>query len=161
MPDVSGVPQFSGYVYVQRADGTRTALQPFTFIPAMDVARFCASGQTDVLRVGKPGEASRLGVSHPMSAIFGTAGYDEFAPTRPLQNGWVVESVVTVGRFCGNGLPDVVGSTIFSAAGGAYVVESRVGTNMPYAKVRYWMDAFSSITYDIAFTIRGPKGLPY
>ena len=48
----------------------------------------------------------------------------------------------------------------FGSAGND-VVDSRVGTSYPYAKVHWWIDALTSSHYAIVVIIKGPKGVPY
>ena len=65
-----------------------------------------------------------------------------------LKNGWVVDSV----NF---------GVVYISGNANAGVSDNRIGTNSPFVKVHWWMDAFSAVTYNLSVTIKGPKGVPY
>jgi len=93
-------------------------------------------------------EHSNGGGSFGFSAYFGHRDDDELFSTMALKNGWIVDSVIFR-------VPYAHGNS------NAYVTESRIGTNSPYVKVHWWIEAFSSIEYKIAVNIKGPGGLVY
>lgn len=165
VPAVSGVPASNGFVYLQRADGSKTSLLPFAFQPTMEVATMCLPSGGQDMRFGNPGRQAPEGwIEHRFlgTIVFvGYAGYDELFVQQRLLNGWTVTRHEVMSRLC-----ETLGATMFNVFGalnasGAYMVDSRVGTDSPYARVRWWVDPFSDVEYQIRVTMTGPKGLPY
>jgi hypothetical protein len=84
-------------------------------------------------------------VTYQWNGLIGGKGDDVFFNNIHLGRGWTVVSVVVTPR-------------VLSGKAGASVVESRVGTDMPYVKVHWWGDLFSSLSYSVAVTVQGPRG---
>jgi hypothetical protein len=160
VPAVDSVPAYNGYAYLLRADGSRSSLMPFAFKPTLTVAQlqFNTKRASDY-RIVDPHEidSSNELISHPGNLnLFGFAGYDEFFMSTRLRNGWQTVQVALLGpNYCGNCPPRVVDSA------NVYLVESRIGTDSPYAKVRWWTDTWGGVHYRVTVTIQGPSGLPY
>ncbi len=161
VPAVDGLPAFGGYAYVQRADGTRSPMQPFAFKPTMATVRYCIPSDEPDVRLAAP--VSRF-VSVPMNLTrhpdnlswFGFDGYDEYYVQTRLKNGWqAVEAQLVSELGCALPYPGAEGT------GGAYIVETRAGTDSPYVKVRWWTGVLSAVRYQVAITLQGPSGLPY
>jgi hypothetical protein len=164
VPVKEGVQAFNGYVYVKRADGSKTALVPFGFLPTTDVVTFCVADNENDVRLAAP---LRLESKNPLSVrhflFWGAAGYDEVNLQQRLMNGWRVSAVQIRDSNCA-----ALGATrenlfgIQSVGAGAYVSEWREGTDSPYVKVRWWADPLGNqVTYTVAITVTGPKGLPF
>jgi hypothetical protein len=90
----------------------------------------------------------------------GYRGNDLFFMNKRLQNGWQVTKaeVVFLNRFEPD---DHVWCAFTGQSSGAYVAESRVGTNSPYLNVRVWLEPYCTIRYAPRVWIQGPKGVPY
>jgi hypothetical protein len=179
VPYADGLPAYDGYVYVKRADGAKTVLRPFRFMPLYDVAvlglPINSQGKIDAnnqrvndSRITVPGlftfsSRSTRQDGHEIGGVgqfyIGSAGYDEYYLTSQLKNGWQVESTQLV-HFSGN---DVISGPHPADPNhaGAYIVESRPGSDSPYLKVRWWLDnGFQSLSYGAAITVKRPKNLP-
>lgn len=179
VPYADGLPVYDGFVYVKRADGAKTALRPFRFIPQYDVAVLglpvTASGEinrhtqyfTDS-RVVIPGaftfsgrwtgksENSIGSVGH---FYIGSAGYDEYYLSSRLKNGWQVEGANLVNYLNGATVPGPLAADPNHA--GAYIVDSRPGSDSPYLRVRWWLDNGAQfLSYCAAITVKRPRNLP-
>lgn len=66
-----------------------------------------------------------------------------------LKNGWVLDHV----EFKASSDPNEAN---------AYIWDSKEGTDWPYVLVHWWDSAgYDSVSYNLGFVIRGPKGVPY
>jgi len=165
VPDLGGIAApYNGFVYVVRADGTKSQGVSFRFVPATDMAvlalppsastdthignsdPFCAqyypSGWMPPFAPGLPVSPCDAGGSW-----FGYKSNDIFFGTKTLLNGWVVDHV------------DV--QLLSSGSSGAYLADSRPGTNSAYVNVRVWCDSWFDVQYAFTVYIRGPHGSPY
>ena len=152
VPDVSGVQAYSGQMYVKRGTSS-SKLVPFVFNPSMEIRTLGITN--DRSAAGAAVNLSQGTVLHPTSndPLFGHRGDDQFFASTSLKNGWTVKSAYVMGY--GGGGVFVFGS------GNAYVSESRQGTDSPYVKVHWWMDANSFVDYILRVDIIGPKGVPH
>jgi hypothetical protein len=82
-----------------------------------------------------------------MAGVFGHKGEDEFYLSNRLINGWVVHDARVYMD------PASAGKT------GAYIVESHIGTDSPYLKIRVWQQPLSVNYYTFKVWIRGPRGV--
>lgn len=163
VPYKDGVPAYNGYVYVKRADGVKTSLQGFGFLPPLDVAVLgfpiaSTSGayQQDAQLYDSHAPALWFGLMqhHTYCLPWGLKGDDEYYLQTHLKNGWTLDSAAILAN--GHPGPNTDGSA------GAYITDARVGTDSPYVKVHWWVDANSYVSYDtLQVTIKGPKGLAY
>ena len=165
VPYADGLPVYEGHVYVKRADGQRSGLRPFRFLPVYDVttigvpvtkmephyATFDTVPQQIVSDV-------RL-IEHPATysffdSFFGSSGYVEYYKVYThLKNGWLVDSAAIT--YNGEDRPFIIIGTA-----GAYITELRAGTDSPYVKVRWWRDAGGVVAYDLRITVKRPRNLP-
>jgi hypothetical protein len=130
---------------------------PFHFDPGLAFAQLiptCTGPDTQVnandLDCSVPSRIAHFG----WNDIWGHKAEDRFYLTTALKNGWIVDSVAVVLQPCDD--------VIYSCNGvGAYVVDSRVGTNSPYVDVHWWMDAFKGLGYQVVVNVKGPVGVPY
>jgi hypothetical protein len=157
VPYADGLPAYDGHVYVKRADGAKSALRPFAFLPLYDVAVIGIPANSDYHLAPSVANQFSVGwgsVGHTAAALWGFKGDDKFYLNSQLRNGWVVERA-SVSAFL-----ERVGY------GGVYVVDSRPGTTSPFVQVRWWLDAgvalggSNSLKYSIGVTIKRPKNLP-
>jgi len=82
------------------------------------------------------------------------SGADRILANTRLQNGWKV-----------SGAPRVFMPNASYADGGAYLSDSRVGTDWPMAEVRWWVPVkpfcqSSQQYYAVSIPIQGPRGVP-
>jgi hypothetical protein len=168
VPDISGFGPYQGQLYVTRGQ-LRSAPVPFQFFPALDFVQLslgCDNPQASITPIDygcpykkdnwlfpPPDNPNNWVVHTGLEDLSGHKAEDRFYLTTVLKNGWVVDSVaIDSWNFkAADGGPD----------GGAYIVESRVGTNSPYVDVHWWTDAFGVVSYHVVVNIRGPRGLPY
>ncbi len=163
VPYKDGVPAYNGYLYVKRADGVKTTLRNFAFYPPLDVV---VLGFPIASTSGTYNQDAQLFDSHAPALWFGTMihstsfapwglkGDDEYYLQTRLKNGWILDSAAI-------GSDSHVGPYTTGSAG-AYITDARIGTDSPYVKVHWWLDAFSYLSYNsLQVTIRGPKGLAY
>jgi hypothetical protein len=157
VPDKTGVLGFNGTVYVKRsADQKLSNLVAFKFQPTLDIREIRAT--------------SDRALTHPVSSctpdcvwhwrsqanIFaGDTNNDQLFLSTRLKNGWMVDDTTVT---CRNDSTNVCN-------GGAYVWESKRGTDWPYINVRWWLNPdsifyFSRVVYNFSVRIVGPKGLP-
>src|SRR2546427_2956955 len=146
VPSADKIQAYNGTVYVQRGTDKTNAVS-FKFDPAMDFAtlsptndKLLADPKDQIL------EPSDAAWHYASGDFFGHKGDDQFFLTTTLKNGWVVDSITFAPSF-------------ISGNANASVSESRIGTNSPYVKVHWWMDAFSAVTYKLSVNIKGPKGI--
>lgn len=163
VPYKDGVPSYNGYLYVKRADGAKTTMLPFLFHPPLDVV---VLGFPPTVNSGSYNHIGHLYDSHAPDLDWGDMihttyllpwglkGDDEYYLQTRLKNGWIVDSAGLV-TISGNPGPYTEGSA------GAYITDVRVGTDSPYVKAHWWLDASSSVYYRLQVTIKGPKGLTY
>lgn len=165
VPYADGVPNFNGQVYVQRADGVNTNLQPFRFLPLYDVAEIgLPDDQADritapsigildgYLRIFPPDPAE---IGHTAAMFWGFNGDDKFYMNSQTRNDWVVTGArLDFLRLEREG------------HGGAYLVDTRPGTQSPYVQVRWWLEpgiaqgGSNSLKYSIRVGVKRPKNLP-
>lgn len=158
VPDATGVLGFNGTVYIKRAsDNVTSNLVSFRFNPALET-REIRSTMDRVLKwpVNQNSPANEV---QRASANF-LAGFKDndvlFGNTR-LKNGWQADDAFV---YCYYQLYGMNFCT-----GGAYVWETKKGTDWPYLNVRWWMDPapfanYSHVYYGFAVRIVGPKGMP-
>jgi hypothetical protein len=158
----NGVPAYNGYVYLKSSNGAKTGMQPFRFIPVMETA---VLGFPPGSSSGAYNQLAHLYDSHAPDLDWGTMihttyllpwglkGDDEFYLQTRLKNGWTVESAMPIS----DGHP----GPYTSGSAGAYITEARFGTDSPYIKMHWWLDANSYVSYHLQIVIKGPKGLPY
>jgi hypothetical protein len=162
VPYADGIPVYDGHVYVKRADGAKSALRAFRFIPAYEVATLGTPlimdsqrgwVSTDTTPNQMPANSFAVGKPNMSTvSVFGDAGYDEFYVHARLKNGWVTEGASVVDASAA--------SVTGQAAANAYVVNVRAGTDSPWVKVRWWVDPLSRLSYGIRVTVKRPKNLP-
>ena len=147
VPDISGVREFSGQMYVQR--GTQKSnLVPFRFKPTLETRTIWVN-RDDRRITGPQDDTMGAGtIYYKFFGLLGGKGDDEFYRAKQLINGWLVDRV-EVRTLSLDGRSD------------AYLVESRAGTASPYVKVHWWSDLMTSVVYTPQIIIVGPKGLPH
>lgn len=158
VPDASGVPGFNGMVYIKRSAGTvNSNLVSFRFNPAVEIREIRST--MDRVLTWPVDQASPAHEIQRASANF-FAGFKDndvlFGNTR-LKNGWVADEAFV---YC---LYQTYGMNF--CTGGAYVWETKKGTDWPYLNVRWWMNPapfanYSHVYYSFAVRIVGPKGVP-
>jgi hypothetical protein len=152
---------YSGVVYVQRADGSKSNAVPFRFEPALDhhwlpmpPTEFDRSFSNVSFWTLMDGADVKSGVSNTIymqtgdGGLFGFKGNDRYFLTTRLKNGWRVNDVELL-------LPDP------SGVSGAYVNEYRPGTDSPYVDVRVWLMPMARVRYMLRIGIVGPRGVPF
>jgi len=150
VPSAEKIQAYNGTVYIQRGTDKTNAVS-FKFNPTLD---FVTLTITNDKLIKDPHDASfessygRAGAHFGSGDFFGHKDDDQFFMNTLLKNGWVVDSV----NF---------GVVYISGNANAGVSDNRIGTNSPFVKVHWWMDAFSAVTYKLSVTIKGPKGIPY
>ncbi len=164
VPYADGVAQYDGNVYVKRADGAKTPLRAFRFLPLYDVATISLpltkSGPFDArlapVTFGMLSlSASDKEVDHLSGGLFGGKGDDEFYLTSRLKNAWLVANAEMV-DWAGRPGP---GASPTSGAW-ASITDSRLGTDSPYIKVHWWVDGgWASVSYNVRITVQRPKNL--
>ena len=153
VPDASGVVGFSGVAYVKRAtDKVNSNLMPFRFNPLTERRQIRCPNDDFILEKLVYTSLYSCAVWRVNQNWFWTPqGNDQFFVNTRLANGWTVVQP-----------PTVIFPNAQYTAGGAYIWESRVGTDSPYVNVRYWVNAgFSNnLGYATSILIQGPKGVP-
>jgi len=155
----SGVPAFNGALYVKRGDNSVSNMVPFTFIPLTErrIISIPAPPTDSILPRDDyfeiyPDWNLAKGIYRCNCAMFwNPSGEDQFFRTTVLKNGWKVYAPPTLQTQFAYGL-----------GGGAFVLNSPVGTNSPYVDVHWWVDvAFpfcSTYGYSFVMYIEGPQG---
>jgi IPT/TIG domain len=153
VPDVSGFSGYNGTVYVKRVtDKVSSNLMLFRFNPLPELRLIRCPNDDFILEKLVYTTLYSCAVWRMNQNWFWTPqGNDQFFVNTRLKNGWIVVQPPTV--FYPNAQ---------YTAGGAYIWESRVGTDSPYINVRYWVNAgFSNnLGYSTSLLIQGPKGVP-
>ncbi|MBU6434419.1 MAG: hypothetical protein KJS98_14015 [Nitrospirae bacterium] len=156
VPDASGLLQFDGGVFIPMGQ-IQSNTVPFRFIPAQEV-RMTRTAKGDVM-LAQPGSDDTNPVSgwdsitHPNTTTWrmgGHAGNDVVFPTKRLQNGWIFQNVSVLLPGCG----------LFPDCQGAYVADSRIGTDTLMFNARWWYEALHDSDYNFAVWIVGPRGVP-
>jgi hypothetical protein len=177
VPDVSGVREFAGQMYVKRADGAQSDLRPFAFRPAMERRHIGPIGRAE-RRVNAPDEGFiEDAVVHPyallwkgwgsshvpnggyvsrLSFLFGGSGSDQYFLNGRLANGWRVESCTIGSRDAGTTTPRVT-----RGQATATIKRCPVGSDVLRTDVDWWIDFASGINYSLRLNIIGPKGVPH
>lgn len=157
VPDKTGVLGFSGTVYVKRAADQKTSnLAAFRFQPTLDIREIRATG--DRALTAPVGTCNADCVKHwriQANIFAGDTNNDQLFLNTRLKNGWIVDDLNVT---CRNDSSDVCN-------GGAYIWDSKKGTDWPYINVRWWLNPdsifyFSRVVYNFSVRIVGPKGLP-
>jgi hypothetical protein len=91
--------------------------------------------------------AHKLDGCHVGELLWGFGDDDYFYQTKRLKSNWKV-SYIDLTREVDNW-------------GGATLMDSRPGTDSPYAKVHWWVEPISRLHYYISWHIEGPKGTSY
>ncbi len=162
VPYADGITVYDGQVYVKRADGSKSALRPFRFLPLYDVAELGLPQNTgdwalapSIVNIDSNASFSQGRATHTAAMLWGFKGNDKFYLNPQLRNGWVVTGANLVGLHL-----------MRPGHGGAYLVESRPGTTSPYVEVRWWLDAAigiggsNGLDYRISVMAKRPKNLP-
>ena len=156
VPDASGLLQFDGGVFIPMGQ-IQSNTVPFRFIPAQE-GRIVRSAKGDVM-LAQPGSDDTNAVSgwdhisHPNTTTWrlgGHAGNDVVFPTMRLKNGWIVQNVSVLLPGCG----------LFPDCQGAYIADSRIGTDTLMFNTRWWYEALHDSDYNFAVWIVGPRGVP-
>ena len=155
VPDVDGIPAAcDAHVYV-KCGTLQSALQTFRFIPetvvqTLDASEFQKKYGGDYYFANHEDDDTQGWIYglHVSGLFTGHKDDDQYFPTARLKNGWVVDAIShTIGGWGGHG---------------GRIEDSRVGTDSPYIKVHWWVDApYNEIVYNVWIHIRGPKGVPY
>lgn len=171
VPEISGVIyECPFYITVTRDGQTSAPMYGFQFKPAMDMTELKVPPhwQDSYVHFPFPSQAAQASiyidgippgwrllrggcVETGTAGLFGDKGNDTFFMKKLLKNNWKVKSVLVEEIYPGPG----------SGAAGAYLWESRIGTNSPYVNVRTWQTPNSSIIYKPRVFIEGPRGVPY
>jgi hypothetical protein len=151
VPEVSGIQAFNGQVYVKRGT-SKSQLVPFRFNPAIEVRLLQRTNDTDVEKACLD-KWSLVVKQERFGSFFGARGDDQFFLSTWLKNGWTVDAAYLTGFY----LTDPVWHL---GNADAYVSEFRQGTDSPYVKVHWWVDAFSAVVYNLYVVISGPKDVP-
>jgi len=167
VPLESGIQGYNGQAYVKNANGS-SQLVLFQFVPqlhyvSIDLSiesvitdgggqyRYAPAGTCRLLGLNGPIDPGAC-VDHSVTADPGSAftwhsNDDQFFPYLKLKGGWITESI------------DL--RTDSGPGGGAYLAETRQGTDSPFAKVHWWVNPLGEMKYSLSITIRGPAGVPY
>jgi len=176
LPPLSGFLAANGALYVKRkSDGVASNLVGFQFTPAVqarEIRSLAPNGITSPYNPPILGDAvmSAAGTlvfwnNPPAPDVYvsrgngnwfaSVGGNDQFFLNTRLQNGWVV-----------SGAPTVYVPFPSNQSGGAYLVDSRVGTNSPFTNVGYWLNPLfqpgsnGDLAYGVVIPIQGPSGVP-
>lgn len=160
VPYADGIPAYDGHVYVKRADGTKSALRPFRFLPLYDIAEISQSSRDwflapSIVNIDSERSAVTGHPTHTGGILWGFTGNDKFYLNSQLRNGWVVSDARLAGVY-----------SMRPGYSGAYLVDARPGTTSPYVEVRWWVDAAiglggsNDMSYSIRVQVKRPKSLP-
>jgi hypothetical protein len=172
VPDVTGVPgDYAGSVYVIGDNNRKSNVVNFTFHPTMDYQMidlyllrpdkgldeisFSKKTEGDYFSLDEelnpdystnPNKyvAHKLNGRHFAELCWGFKGDDLFYLTKRLNNNWKVSYI-----------------DLTFESGGARLDDYSPGTDSPYAKVHWWVEACSYVDYYISWHIQGPKGTSY
>ncbi len=166
VPQVTGIPAFSGLVQVKREDSQVSQGSPFRFTPRTAIIGYFIEYSSVIAdaELHDDGEAARyiqgydsirgsgFFVRHSSVSPFGFKVDDTLFPNTRLKNGWVVEDVIFNGSIGGSGKADLL--------------EFGKGTNALKMKVHGWTIApvfgiFEDVSYGGNILIRGPEGVSY
>jgi hypothetical protein len=163
VPLVTGVPAFSGLVFLKREDGQKSQGAPFRFTPRTQVVKYEFDNLSDMLfhddsiqatstHVKMPdGTKERIYVLHDVYSPLGFKLDDLLFPNTRLKNGWIVEDVLFDGKI--------------HPLCAAQLVSSGKGTDSLGLKVHGWTNApdvfYSAVGYYASILVRGPEGLNY
>jgi len=160
VPDANGVLGFNGTVYIKRTAGNvNSNLVPFRFNPLMELRQITRMADAVLQQFNGVWAGVQTYNNHMDSVgrlhsylFWGPKGNDQIYLNTRLKNGWIVTQTPTV----------FVSDASYANQGGAYVIESHVGTDRPHVKVAFWMGSGISVTYNysISMLIQGPKGAP-
>ena len=160
VPYADGIPAYDGHVYVKRADGSKSALRPFRFLPLYDVTEISQSSRDwflapSIVNIDSDRSASTGQPHHTGAMFWGFTGNDKFYLNTQLRNGWVASGARLAGVYSAR-----------PGYSGAYLVDSRPGTTSPYVEVRWWVDAAvgiggsNEVSYSVRVEVKRPKNLP-
>jgi hypothetical protein len=165
VPLESGIQSYNGQAYVKNANGS-SQLVLFQFVPQLQYVSIDLTIESVITDGGaghhyeSAGTCRLLGINGPIdpgacvdhsvttdSWMTWHSNDDQFFPYMKLKGGWTTESV------------DL--RTDSGPGGGAYLAETRQGTDSPFARVHWWLNPFGEMKYSLLITIRGPAGVPY
>jgi hypothetical protein len=168
VPDVSGVSEFNGVMYVKRG-AQKSKEVSFHFRPAEEFR--ILNENTFDRNIQTPYRIDLGQICHPACAygfnldflLIGHKEYDEYYRNTFLRNGWIVDSAYLAHlSFSANGTATDLPGPSRTDQADAYISELRPGTNSPFVKVRWWYDAGgNSAGYVLRVVIKGPRGVPY
>ena len=155
VPDASGLLAFDGTLSIS-AGGASSNAVPFRFEPVIEPREI--RGTRGDVSIAQPGTVTTGPtvvadkVDHlntTFMSLGGSKGNDIFFPTKRLANGWTVRDI----------RPSAEGSWLpwYPAV---MVVDSRIGSDIPYFNVRWWYDALTNLHYHFSMWIAGPRGVP-
>jgi hypothetical protein len=154
VPDIAGIVGFNGTLYVKRAGDQKSSnLVPFRFVPSSEIRQITRIADATLQQfngVGAVNYGDIVGRAHGY-LFWGPKGNDQLYLNTRLKNGWVVSQP-----------PLVFLPNAYATNGGAYLVESHVGTDRPHVNVGFWMGSgvWSVLHYSISMVIQGPRGVP-
>jgi hypothetical protein len=159
VPDKTGVLGFSGTVYVKRAADQKTSnLVAFRFDPTLEIREVRGTNDRVLTDPVWRGLSPPHEVYHgrlQANFLAGDKNNDELFINTRLKNSWVAESATVTCKH----------DNTTGCNGGAYIWETKTGTNWPYLNVRWWLNpdppfGFSSVKYNFVVRLIGPKGVP-
>ncbi len=162
-PPINGnpvyLPAFNGTVYLQRADGVQSNLQPMSFVPQMDYRTIWVHvPMADGIFPRYEGDSlagnNNEGITRFSGDCFsGHNGKDQLFVNTQLKNGWVVR-----------GAPTLLMGFTWHGGGGSVVAAHHPMSPSLAVDVLWWVNvgAFcgSAYGYHVAIPIQGPAGLP-
>jgi len=154
-PANGGVAAFNGTVYVKRADQVVSNLLPFAFTPQLErrmISMPAVPNDSILPRYPDDNLFVMFGALTRGNCnwLWNPSGDDQLFPNTVLKNGWKVYAP-----------PTVYAPYSLGFGGGAYLVDSRVGTNSPYVDIHWWVDVgCNGFGYSVVMYIQGPLGTP-
>jgi hypothetical protein len=159
VPDATTVPSFNGTIYIIRiTDKKLSNLMAFRFDPTLEMREIHATIDRVLAWPFIVSSPANLIERSSVNFFAGFKGNDVLFGNSRLKNGWIADDAFVqceqqkyvILNFCD---------------GGAYVWETRRGTDWPYLNVRWWLDpapfaSYSHLYYTFSVRIIGPKGLP-
>jgi hypothetical protein len=127
---------------------------PFTYVPTIETkiielhSTWLNQSQWPTSDTHLSGPGTQEQVSDTIRyewALLGGKGDDRLFEGVRLDTGWTVVAVS-------------LNANVKSGKAGASIVESRVGTDMPYLKVHWWGELLSKLDYSVRITVQGPEG---